>query len=368
MRLDQPENIWIFGIELSEGVLDIVFLVLYACLSKHKGQERRLDMANKSSALEREHAYREAFLARLNQRLAAPTSEWPTVRCWTEPALNKIFKRVRDELAAEGVVSAVSHSSLLKWLCRLHLASPLPVESESIYLLEIGASAEAEVEPLELLMAGNPSGVVCYFSAVAFHALTTQLVEHHHVAELRSQPPPPQSGRPEDDIAERPERQPGAGSRRPRGIGKLLFRFQGIPFYSTRRSPRLVPGVQTRGHGPRTQVRITTLEQTLLDTLYKPFHCGGPEVVFEAWQEGVASRRINEERLLEYLRAMNYPATVRRLGVMLQLAGGVPGAELRRHLEACQQAIDRQSPHAHISLLPGVDYQNLNDLWLVNTP
>ena len=325
-------------------------------------------MANSLRALEREQAYREAFLARLNQRLATPTSEWPTVRCWTEPALDRIFRQVRDELAAEKVESGLSHSSLLEWLCRLRLASPLPVENQSVYLLEIGASAAAEVDPLELLMAGKPSGVVSYFSAVAFHSLTTQLVEHHHVAELRPPSPAPESGIPEDHVAERPERLPASKSRKPRGLGTLLFRFQGIPFYSTSRSARLVPGVQTRGYGPRAQVRITTLEQTLLDTLYKPFHCGGPEVVFEAWQEGVASRRMDEERLVAYLRAMNYPATARRLGVMLQLVGGAPGAELRRFFETCQEAINRQSPHARISLLPGVDYQNLNEPWLVNTP
>ncbi len=316
----------------------------------------------------KEQSYRESFLARLSQSLAAPTLEWPTVRCWTGPALDRIFKQVRDELAAERLTSDLSHRSLLEWVCRLRLASPLPVEGESIYLVEIGASAEAEVDPLELLMASKPSGVVCYFSAVGFHALTTQLVEHHHIAELQPPSAVPESESPEKNGAERPERQPTAGSRKPRGLGRLLFRFQGVPFYSTRRSGRLVPGVQTRGHGPRAQVRITTLEQTLLDTLSKPFQCGGPEVVFEAWQEGVASRRIDEERLVEYLRAMNYPATARRLGVMLGLVGGAPGTELRQFLEACQAVIDRQGPYARISLLPGVDYQNLNETWLVNTP
>jgi predicted transcriptional regulator of viral defense system len=123
-----------------------------------------------------------------------------------------------------------------------------------------------------------------------------------------------------------------------------------------------------RAYGPRAQIRITTLEQTLLDSLYKPFHCGGPEVVFEAWQEGVASGRIDEERLVKYLRSMNYPATTRRVAVMLELAGGNPSAELRQFLQASQKAIDRQSPHACISLLPGVDYQNLNESWLVSTP
>ena len=111
-----------------------------------------------------------------------------------------------------------------------------------------------------------------------------------------------------------------------------------------------------------------TLEQTLLDSLYKPFLCGGPEVVFEAWQEAVGSRRIDEERLVTYLQAMNYPATTRRLAVMLELAGGTPSAELQQFLQASQEAIDRQSPHACISLLPGVDYQNVNESWLVSTP
>jgi hypothetical protein len=324
-------------------------------------------MARKAATLQKEQTYREAFLAHLSQRLAAPTSEWPTVRCWIEPALDRIFKQVRDELAAEGMKRDISHRSLLEWVCSLGLASPLPVEGQSIYLLEIGASAEAGVEPLELLMASKPSGVVCYFSAVAFHGLTTQLLEHHHVADLQPKHPGPQTKIAKDARSEGSEGVTAAGSRNPPGW-TLLFRYQGIPFYSTRRSVRLVPGIQTRGYGPRTQLRITTLEQTLLDTLYKPFHCGGPEVVFEAWQESIASRRVDDERLVEYLRAMNYPATARRLAVMLGLMAYTPGDELRRFLEACREAIDRQSPHARISLLPGLDYQNLNEPWLVNTP
>ncbi len=90
-------------------------------------------------------------------------------------------------------------------------------------------------------------------------------------------------------------------------------------------------------------------------------------MVFEAWQQGVVSKRIDEERLVAHLRAMDYPATARRLGVILEIVGGTPGAELRRFLDACQQAINRNGPRARISLLPGVNYQNLNEPWLVNT-
>jgi hypothetical protein len=325
----------------------------------------KLGMPKKSRTLESEQNYREVFLGRLNQKLAAPTPEWPTVRCWTEPALKRIIKRVRDALAADGLRAPLSHRSLMEWLCRLRLAYSLPAEGESIYLLEIGASAETEVDPLELLMAAKPFGVVCYFSAVAFHALTTQHVEHHHVAELRPKGRAQESQRAEGDAA---EKRSASTIRKPPGLGEVLFRFGGVPFYATRRSARLIPGVQTRGYGPRARVRITNLEQTRLDTLYKPFHCGGPEVVFEAWKEGVASRRVDEERLVAHLRAINYPATARRLGAMLELVGAIPGVELRRFLEACQGAINRRSPHARISLLPGVAYQNLQKPWLVNTP
>jgi predicted transcriptional regulator of viral defense system len=325
-------------------------------------------LSGKQTLLEKENAFREAFLARLSQKLAVPSAQWPTVRCWIESALNKIFRQVRDELATEGVKSDLSHSSLLEWLCRLRLASSIPIQGETIYLLEIGASGESEISPLELLMAGKPSGIICYFSAVAYHGLTTQIVEHHHVAELQPQASGAQREHSEIGVAVQPERPTPSTTRVPRGLGTLIFGFQGVSFYSTRRSSRLIPGIQTRGYGPRAQIRITTLEQTLLDSLSKPFHCGGPAVVFEAWQEGVASRRIDEERLVMYLRSMNYPSTTRRVAVMLELVGGTPGTELRHFLQASQKAIDRQSPHACISLLPGVDYQNLNESWLVSTP
>jgi hypothetical protein len=72
--------------------------------------------------------------------------------------------------------------------------------------------------------------------------------------------------------------------------------------------------------------------------------------------------------LVEYLREMNYPATARRLGVMLEVVGYTPGNELKRLLDDHRDAIDRQNPFARISLLPGVDYQNLNGPWLVSTP
>ncbi|MGL4420603.1 MAG: type IV toxin-antitoxin system AbiEi family antitoxin domain-containing protein [Gemmataceae bacterium] len=322
----------------------------------------------KPNKSEKEELYREAFLPRLNFKLAAPTSEWPTVRCWTEPALNKIFRQIRDELATDGLNSGLSHASLLAWLCRLRLAARLPVEGDPVYLIDVHASPASEINALELLMAVMPSGVICYFSAVVFHNLTTQMVEHHHVAELRPQSPAIESKNSDPQASERPDGAKSVRKKGPVGLGTRLFGFQGIPFYRTRRSCRLIPGVQTRGYGPRTLIRITTLEQTLLDCLYKPFHCGGTDVVFEAWQEAIASNRIDEERLVMDLQAMNFPASTRRVGVMLELMGHTPGVELRHHLELSQQTIDRSSPFSRISILPGVEYQKLNEHWQVFMP
>lgn len=325
-------------------------------------------MPIKPSAAQRDSEYRELFLAKLNRRLTTPTAAWPTLRYWVGPTLNSLFALIREELTTEGIPSRQSHLSLLKWLQQLGLACPLPIEGDVAYLLEMGASETAETDPIELLMAKKPAGVISYFSAVVFHGLTTQPAGHHHIAELRPHREPVAQG----DTPQRPldssvkKTAPRGPQRHP--FGKPLFHLHGIPFYSTVRSQRLVPGIQTRAYGPRAQICITTFEQTLLDTLYKPFHCGGPEVVFEAWQDSAAARRIDEERLLDYLQKMQYPATTRRVGVMLELTGIRPGASLQRYLQDSQQAIDRAGAHARISLLPGVNYQQLNQTWLVNTP
>lgn len=112
-------------------------------------------------------------------------------------------------------------------------------------------------------------------------------------------------------------------------------------------------------------IRITDYVQTLLDTLYKPKHCGGPEVVFEAWEEGLRSWHFDEERVVEYLRLMQYPATTRRLATMLQLQGHQPGTELKQFFEETVLAADTFQA---IALLPGMKYKTLHSQWKVLIP
>jgi hypothetical protein len=227
------------------------------------------------------------------------------------------------------------------------------------------------------MMAYEPFGVACYFSAIAYHSLSSQIPSHHHVAVLTDStqreggteagPENTEDGRRGELIA-----QTTGSNKRTRTkanpFGKVAFSYLGIPYHLTRRMKRLLPGVQNRSNGPRGRFRITTYEQTLLDTFHRPQNCGGPAVVLEAWQEATASGRLDEERLLGYLTQMDYPSTTRRIGAMLQLMDYTPGDELKSYLNRAKRNLDRRAPYAQISLLPGFDYATLDKEWLVKSP
>jgi len=65
---------------------------------------------------------------------------------------------------------------------------------------------------------------------------------------------------------------------------------------------------------------------------------------------------------------MEYPATARRTGALLEMLGYTAGIELKRVLDGYRETIVRDSPFANISLLPGVPYVNLNERWLGKMP
>lgn len=315
-------------------------------------------MPSPSSVVGRD--FREPFLAELLTRLGEPSETRPSVRCWSEPSLLRELGAVRHELARRQIRVPLAGPGLLAWLQELKLAravsvvSPEPERSTRFFVLGLERSTdEPEVDPIELLQAYAPQGVVCYFTALAFHALTTQPPSHHHVAVLTARSKERESSplQPATDRATR--------SYNP--LGKLAFCYGDVPYFLTRREAPRVPGVQRRYLNSRTLFRITSREQTLLDTLHRPLGCGGPEVVFEAWRVGVED--VDTSRLAELLDAIDHPQLRRRVGAMLDLMEYTTGGELRAVLER-----ERAPSEPPISLLAGVEYSRLDPRWGVMVP
>lgn len=151
-------------------------------------------------------------------------------------------------------------------------------------------------------------------------------------------------------------------------MGKLQFAYRGVPYYLSDRDQRRIPGVQSRYFSNRTIFNVTTFEQTLLDTLHRPLHCGGQAVVFEAWETALSA--LNEARLLDYLRTIDDPKLDRRVGYLLTVAMKYkPGTALAEHLAhaAGSQRAGRE-PSDYIPLLTGVRYQRTDDRWRLEVP
>lgn len=225
-----------------------------------------------------------------------------------------------------------------------------------LYLMEASAAKNQPVDSYELLQAYLPAGVVSYFGALAFFSLTTQTPPFYHIGRLLS-------GEPQEPPLDLPSPSKRAVKRNP--FGTELFRFEGTIYYETRRYRALTPGIQLREVGPRTWLRITTLEQTLLDTLLQPTRCGGEAVIFEAWDK--ARDTFDAERMADHLIQIGREDLWRRVGAVLNLVGAkVDGTSLADGLHKVRARVNRDSPE--IPLLPGLHFTDRDGEWLVRVP
>ena len=214
--------------------------------------------------------------------------------------------------SSSGVPKTLSGVKMLNTLVDCNLARKLRIDSVpvgkspfSIYCLDLGDVPT--ITPMELLVATQSDfkkTAICYFTAIQYHELTTQVAPHHHIAVFKNHPP---------------SRVVSSQTGDPPSLGTQLFTFEGTPYYVTMRDRLLIPGVQTVRIASHFQMRVTTLEQTLLDTLHRPWSCGGPSVVFEAWERGTPI--IDDARLAQYLSALPHPDLTRRVGCLLEQNG-----------------------------------------------
>lgn len=307
----------------------------------------------------------DAFIAALTDRLSQEPSITLNPHCLSESTIYRLF----DEITPKGGKPESSKSLTMAWLHEIGLLTPIvmddypdgPTRGTRFYRLDLSRKARSQPSPLELLQAFDADGVICYFTAVAFHSLTTQPPAYHHIAALVN----PRS-RTAATSPKTTEGTPGPPRKEPDPLGKWLFTYRGLRYYQTSRERELVPGVQTRFLGPETLVRITTLEQTLLDTLHRPLSCGGPAVVVEAWEQGIG--RANEARLASHLQAMNHLPIAQRLGYILEQIDHKPGPELSGVLQGYLLQLNPDDPAAPQQLFPGVHYEHLAHPWLVYGP
>lgn len=342
-----------------------------------------------------------------------PAAEHLTARCWSRNDLYTLFARTvaKTDLPEEfsNTEGFLAYLGEVGWVSKVALDQLTKAGPPGgFYLLDPSAVATGTPpDPLELLQAYQSAGVICYFSALAYHSLTTQLASHHHIANpclpVQSQDGDPcqtthrhaagttgsGGGGPQRENATQEAADSGSTAiRRKRNpLGTEVFTYQGIPCYLHRRRSNLLQGAQVRDVDARTRLRITSREQTLLDTLQTPAACGGVAVVFEAWENGTLD--LDEERLAERLQGLNHPLVFRRVGAMLERLGYRAGSRLQgllqKHqfpdeehhfssallapgsMEAAAAAAAPPAPQA-IALLPGHPFATLSPRWGVLVP
>jgi hypothetical protein len=306
----------------------------------------------------------EPFLKALTGRLAQPTPDLPSVRCITRQTLVQLVGAVATELHLPSTFP--TGKKVIEHLVSMGLASHVPIEavskpgpSRDFILLGIQESRELQVDPLELLQAYDPQGVICYFSALAYYDLTTQIPASHHIASLITHKTS-SVAKPAAKLSAPPK-----GTQRSK-LGTRVFSYGGVPFYSTKRSRKSIPGVKTRVLGPATNICIATAEQTLLDTLQYPFHCGGPEVVLESWGRQTGST--DEDLFFAYLKAIQIPPLTRRVGALFELLGIPATGALGSYLDATKENVLEQPETPWIPLLRGVPYSSEIAGWKVLVP
>lgn len=305
----------------------------------------------------------EHLLAEFGAMFARPSTDLPTVRCVSRTVLSGLLRSIRDDLAAPGFAS-LAPARMIASLMHAGLLHQLPVDfganagpRTALYLVGLETST-ADVDPIELLVGWEPHGVVCYFTALQLYSLTTQVPTHHHIARL-SMRASSNEGR---ELAGLSATE-GTGQRQFDPLGTLQFRYEGVSYYRTRRDSRFLPGTVWREFSDKARCRVTTLEQTLLDSLHRPLACGGPSVALEAWTRGLSE--LSQARLLDCLVALADDRLTRRVGYLLETNDFRPEGPLLKLLD---QVRLRSSGADPISLLPGMPYVHVDATWRVTTP
>lgn len=309
------------------------------------------------------------MLSRLREKISTSTPEHPSARIWKETDLKNQISQIKKQHPSQLPTTFASAKAVIQriqaigWIHGISLDTPRDGKPPPLlYLVDMESSQDEIIEPWELLQGYHSDGVICYFGALALHGLTTQIPSFYHIAVPRKPKQDPAVILKESTTS---HATPRKQQRDP--LGSLLFDYQGIPCYLSRPEFTNMPGVQTRIYGPRTQIRITTPEQTMLDTLWQPLKCGGQSVAFEAWERGVL--RWNEERMVQHLVKIQRQDWERRVGAMLALLGVTPASEtLKNILDNRKKHVAHTLDIPHLSLFNNLPATTLLPEWGILVP
>lgn len=299
----------------------------------------------------------ESLIAGFAEAVDEPSEALPAVRCISDRSLRKVLaslRRIPEFRWLRNITNATAVGSLRD----ANLLVPVGDHQDATIaaadrLYAVGLSPDPDdLDPLEILTALEPHGIVCYFTAYVLHDLTTQVPAIHHVAiptnrAVSAEREPPNAKNGSDEI--------------PPSLGTLRYTIGRTRFFSTQRARQLVPGVESRQMHPGLRIRCTTLEQTLLDGLLRPFSCGGPAVVLEGWERG--GERMDHRRLADLLKAMRYPRLVPRTGYLLEAFGLHP--ELA---DSLHRQVEFDARSATDTLFPGLHSERIDRRWNLRVP
>ena len=309
----------------------------------------------------------EVLLRTLGERVSAASEKNPTPRCWKPSTLSSeiaAITKANQEVLRTTFPPAHAVIEQLKrmgWIHPVKTQSPDGAEPVEFLLVDMEARKDEPIYPLELLQAYLPDGVVSFFSAITYYGLTTQVAAHHHIARLNA----PRT-KAIQETGETTETEPVGKAAERNPLGTEIFRFEDVGYYLNRRDASLVPGIQFRVATPRCWLRITTLEQTLLDALMQAVRCGGEAVALEAWETGVG--QMDADRMADHLARIQREDLERRIGCMLEMVGAeVAATPLGPRLKAVRNRLAAQNV-PEISLLNGFQFPELNQAWKVRTP
>lgn len=290
----------------------------------------------------------------LREQLTFARQSLPSSRCLPHAKLVELVQLAKSKVDSP-VLRRFSAVQLIRLLQDGGIVKSIPlhqgVSAKVVRLYAVGFEpTDLAIPSAELLQAHMPEGVLCYFSAIELHELSTQPAPHYHIAQLRRA-----SAKAEERVIGR------SSVDRPLPLGTLEFSYGGVGHYVTRRDSTNLRSFQRRQLSPYCVVRVATIEQTLLDCLHRPHSVGGAAVVFEAWESAV--KRALPEKIFDLANQIGDREMIRRAGYMLERFFPNTGA-VERARQAVGPCLDEVLP----SLLPGIPFSRINKAWGLRTP